>query len=186
MVASESTGVTNRARPGFILSAMAAIFGLLVLLPLVGILIVLYNNNALTLANIWGVLWISVVALVSALSSGLPITVFLAVPTAMTFVVAIVFLVAFFFRARWGPSVLTALALIWAVAVDASKILVPLLGMSGSMPLLTVLSMIPSLVAPVVFALGFAGFLLHGDVARAWFRAGPSDCSLQKPRAGRQ
>ncbi len=185
MVVSESTGATNRARPGFILSAMAAIFGLLLLIPLVGILIVLYNNDALTIANIWGVLRISVVALASALSSGLPIKVVLTVPTALTFVVAIVFLVAFCFRARWGPSVLAALALIWAVAVDASTILVPLLGMSGSMPLLTVLSMIPSLVAPVVFALGFAGFLLHGDVPRAWFRAGPSDCSLQKSRAGR-
>lgn len=169
-----------RARPGFILSAMAFIFGLLVFTPLVGTLFVLYRNDALTLGNILYGVSASLGVLVHALLSAQPVTVALVLPTMLVFLVAIVFLVAFCFRAAWGPRILAALALIWALAVNASTVVVPLLGMSGSMPLLTFLGMVPGLVAPFIFALGFAGFLLQSDVAQAWFGTFPKDTSPQE------
>ena len=171
-----------RARPGFILSAMAVIFGLLVFTPLVGTLFVLYRNDALTLGNMLYGVSASLGGLVHAILSARPVTVVLVLPAMLVFLVSIVFLVAFCFRAAWGPRILAALALIWALAANASAVLVPLLGMSGSMPLLTFLGMVPGLVAPFIFALGFAGFMLHGDVARAWFGTFPKDTSPQETR----
>ena len=94
----------------------------------------------------------------------------LAIPSVLIFVFSIVFLIAFVFRAAWGPRILAVLAILWALSVNASTILVHLLPLSGSLPVLTSLGMVPTLVAPLLLAIGFAGFMRHGDVVRAWFR----------------
>jgi hypothetical protein len=159
-----------RARPGFILSAMAVICAALVLFPPAGVLVVLYVNDVLTLANVLQIGWLTLGAFVAVLSPPRPYIVVLAIPSVLIFVFSIVFLIAFVFRAAWGPRILAVLAILWALSVSASTILLPLLSYSGSLPVLTSLGMVPTLVAPVLFAIGFAGFMRHGDVVRAWFR----------------
>lgn len=159
-----------RARPGFILLAMAVICAALVLFPPAGVLVVLYVNDVLTLANVLQMGWLTLGALVAVFFPPRLYMVVLAIPSALIFAFSIVFLIAFVFRAAWGPRILAVLAILWALSVSASTILMPLLTLSGSLPVLTSLGMVPTLVAPIVFAIGFAGFMLHGDVARAWFR----------------
>lgn len=162
-----------RARPGFILSAMAGICAALVLFPPIGIGIFLHLNDVLTIGNMLQIGWLSLGALVTVLSPPRPYMVVLAIPAVLTFVFSIVFLTAFVFRAAWGPRILAVLAVLWALSVNASTILVPLLTLSESLPVLTSLGLVPTLVAPLIFSIGFAGFMLHGDVARAWFRTAP-------------
>jgi hypothetical protein len=164
-----------RARPGFILSAMAAICAALVLFPPIGIVVVLHLNDVLTIGNVLQIGWLTLGALVAVLSPPRPYMVVLAIPSVLIFVFSIVFLIAFVFRAAWGPRILSVLAIFWALSINASTILVPLLTLSGSLPVLTSLGMVPSLVAPLIFAMSFAGFMVHGDVARAWFRTGPRE-----------
>lgn len=159
-----------RARPGFILSTMAAICAALILFPPVGIVVVLHLNDVLTLSNILQIGWLSLGALVAVLSPPRPYMVVLAIPSVLIFVFSVVYLIAFGFRTAWGPRILAVLAILWALSVNASTILVPLLTLSGSLPVLTSLGMVPTLVAPLLFSIGFAGFMLHGDVAKAWFR----------------
>jgi hypothetical protein len=163
------------ARPGFILSAMAGICAVLVLIPPVGTLIVLHQNGALTIGNVLKLGWLVLTAIVAVLSPPRPLMVVLAIPSVLIFVFSIVFLTAFAFRAAWGPRILGVLAILWALSVNASTIVMPLLTFSGSLPVMTFLGMIPALIAPLVFSIGFAGFMVHGDVARAWFRTGPRE-----------
>lgn len=157
------------ARPGFILSAMAAICLVIVLIPPVGALIILYLNDILTLDNILKIGGLLRITLFEILSPARPVMVVLAIPFILIFVFSIVYLMAFFLRAAWGPRVLSALAVIWAVSVKVSTIVMPLMAMPGALPVMTFLAMIPGLIAPLIFAIGFTGFMLHGDVVRAWF-----------------
>lgn len=166
---------TLAARPGLILLAMAIICAVLVLILPVGILIILHQNSILTIGNFLKLGWMSLSTLVAILSPPRPIMLVLAIPSVLVIVFSIVFLIAFRFRAAWGPRVLSALAILWAVSVSASTILLPLLGMPGPLPVFTFLGMLPGLIAPLLFAIGFAGFMLHGDVARAWFGTAPKD-----------
>ncbi len=159
-----------RARPGFILSAMAVICAALILLPFVGAVVVLHLNGVLTISNVLQIGWLVIGALVAVLSPPRPYMVVLAIPSVLIFVFSVVFVAAFVLRAAWAPRILAVLAILWALSVNASTILVPLLTLSGSLPVLTSLGMVPTLVAPLLFAMGFAGFMLHGDVAQAWFR----------------
>jgi hypothetical protein len=157
-------------RPGFILSAIAAISLVMVLILPVGILFVLQQNDILTIANVLKLGWLSLTTLVAILSPPRPVMMVLAIPSVMILLFSIVFLTAFFWRARWGPRILSALAIIWAISVNASTILLPILSMPGPLPVLTFLGMIPGLIAPLVFAVGFVGFMLHADVTQEWFR----------------
>jgi hypothetical protein len=159
-----------RARPGFILSAMAGICAALILFPLVGIVVVLHLNNVLTVGNLLQIGWLFLGALVAVVSPPRPYMMVLAIPSVLIFIFSIVFVTAFVLRAAWGPRILAGLAILWALSVNASTILMPLWTLSGSLPVLTSLGMVPALVAPLLFSIGFAGFMLHGDVAKVWFR----------------
>lgn len=171
------------ARPGFILSAIAAICAVLVLIPPVGALIILYLNSVLTLDNALKIGGLLLSTFGTILSPERPFMVVLAIPFMLIFVFSIVYLAAFFWRAAWGPRILSALAVIWAISVKISTIVMPLMAMPGSLPAMTFLTMIPGLIAPLIFAIGFAGFMLHGDVVRAWFGTIPKDTSPQETRA---
>ncbi|MCU0883594.1 MAG: hypothetical protein MUC44_01390 [Beijerinckiaceae bacterium] len=157
-------------RPGLILSAMAAMSAALIVLPPVGILIFLYQNGALRLEVMLDIGWFFLNTLVPAFPPSRPFMAFIVIPVILLFMVSITYLIAFFRRAAWGPVVVSILAIGWALAASSSTLLVPMLTMPGGLPLLTILGMIPGLVAPVLFALGFVGFLLHADVTRIWFR----------------
>jgi hypothetical protein len=157
-------------RPGFILSAIAAISLVMVLVLPIGTVIVLQQNNVLTIGNVLKLGWLSLTTLVAMLSPPRPVMMVLVIPSVMILLFSIVFLTAFFSRAGWGPRALSVLAVIWAISVNASTILLPLLSMPGPLPVLTFLGMIPGLIAPLVFAVGFVGFMLHADVTQQWFR----------------
>ena len=173
----------SAARPGLILSAIAAICLFIILIPPVGALIILYLNGVLTLANTLKIGGLLLSTFGSILSPERPFMVVLAIPFMLIFVFSIVYLVAFFLRAAWGPRVLSALAVIWAISVKVSTIVMPLMAMPGSLPAMTFLAMIPGLIAPLIFAIGFTGFMLHSDVVRAWFATIPKDTSPQETRA---
>ncbi len=158
------------ARPGFILWSIAAICLVIILIPPVGALVILHLNNVLTLDNTLKIGALLLSTLGNILSPARPFMVVLAIPFVLIFVFSIVYLAAFFLRSAWGPRVLSVLAVIWALSVKVSTIVMPLMAIPGSLPAMTFLAMIPGLIAPLIFAIGFAGFMLHGDVAREWFR----------------
>jgi hypothetical protein len=157
------------ARPGFILSAMAFICALMVVIPPVGMLIVLLLNGVLTFTNIAMMGWFSLTTLFWMFSPPKPIMTMAALPVVLLLLFSITYLLAFFRRASWGPRILSVMALVWAISVSTSTLLVPLIAMPGPLPVMTFLGLIPGMIAPILFALGFAGFVLHGDVAQEWF-----------------
>lgn len=163
------------ARPGFILAAIAGICVFLLFIPPVGLLIILYQNGILTVANIMKLGGLSLSTLGSLFSPARPFMVVLATPFILIFLFSIVYLTAFFLRAAWGPRVLSTLAVLWAISVKVSTVVMPLMVMPGSLPALTFLGMIPGLIAPLIFALGFVGFMLHGTIPQAWFGTAPKE-----------
>lgn len=98
-----------------------------------------------------------------------PLTLAMIAPPSLLFLFALTYLIAFFRRSAWGPRMVSCLALCWAVSAAIGIVLVPMLAMSGGLPTFTILAMVPGMVAPILFALGFAGFLTTSTVAAHWF-----------------
>lgn len=157
------------ARPGLVLSTLAAICAALLILPPAGILVALFQDGALRPEMIAEFGWFLLSVLLPRFRPPSSTAALAAIPMLLLFLFAITYLVAFCRRASWGPRFLAALALIWAISAGASTVLLPILAMPGGLPLLTFFGMVPGIIAPTLFAVGFAGFMLHGDVARTWF-----------------
>lgn len=144
--------------PGLILSTMVALCIGLITIPVVGTPMLLYR---------WGML--PPFALLTLFTSLSNVAMAFFLPRALLFVLALTFIIAFLLRANWGPRVLSVMALLWAVATGLTTMLVPMFAMPGGLPLITALNMVPAMISPVLFSLGFTGFLLNSDSAHAWF-----------------
>jgi hypothetical protein len=155
--------------PGVILLGIAFLSAVVVSVPIVGTLYVLSQYGVLSSSAILNAGFIAVRTLFALLSPPNPLQLAVVVPTALLTLFAITFLIAFVRRSRWGPRVTSCLALIWSVSTAINIPLVPALAMPGGLPTLTLLAMIPAMLAPMLFALGFAGFVLKSDVALRWF-----------------
>lgn len=155
--------------PGPILLGIALLSAVVVSVPIFGTLFVLAQYGLLSPAAILNAGFIAVRTLFALLSPPKLLTLAIMAPSALLTLFAITFLIAFIRRSRWGPRVTSCLALSWSVATAINIPLIPALAMPGGLPTLTLLAMIPAMVAPMLFALGFTGFVLKSDVARRWF-----------------
>lgn len=155
---SNSRSPFPRPRAGLILSAMVALCLGLVLIPITGSLIILHQHGML-----------SVSVFVHLFMQPSAVTKVVIIPSILLFALAVVFIIAFFLRAPWGPGILSALAMIWACCASLATILVPMLAMPGGLPMLTAMNMVPAILSPLLFALSFVGFLLQSEGPRRWF-----------------
>ncbi|MDP2800723.1 MAG: hypothetical protein Q8O26_02460 [Phreatobacter sp.] len=144
--------------PGVILSAMVVLCIGLITIPVAGALVIIYS---------WGML--SPFDLLTLLTIDSNISEVFFIPRDLLFIVGLIFIIAFFMRASWGPPILSVLALLWAISASVATMLVPMRAMPGGLPLLTALNLAPAMIAPMLFALGFTGFLLTSDSACRWF-----------------
>ncbi len=90
-------------------------------------------------------------------------------PTMLLIFLSAAFLVGYTVRARWAPVVVSILALLWGLTASGATLMIPLLGVPGGLPMVTILMMIPGLIGPVLMAAGMAGFMLTNDRVRARF-----------------